>query len=323
MGRTIRSHLPGAVFHLTARTQGHEPWFSEELRSRIVEYIASAIGTTDSRLLAYAIMPNHLHLVVRQGQSPLGHIMQPLLCRVALLVKRRHRIQGHVFERRFRDHACLDPDYVRNAIVYAHLNPVRAGLVDQAIAYRWSSHAQYVAAAVEPTCITGALAFEDALGLFASQEGAALPELRQAYCRYLAWRIERDRHNAAEELGETVGLPPSPPPVGSGDIWWYRMFARMPRSAGGLSERAEDRSPPSRLDLSDIAKQALAEFAPAVSLERVRGNSKARGVTRLRRIMVTRMNAAEYPGRAIARYLRVSDQCVSNILAAYRQSVGR
>lgn len=323
MGRTPRSHLPGAVFHLTARTQGHQPWFTESLRARMTEYLASAIRGSDSRLLAYAIMPNHLHLMVHQGELRLERIMQPLLCRTALLVQRRHGVVGHVFERRFRDHTCLDPRHVRNTIVYTHLNPVRAGLVNQAAAYPWSSHALYLDEPVERDPLRDVVAVERALGLFAAVDGAGPAELRRAYRRYVGWRVRRDRHHAREALDEAVGPPPPQPPVSGGDAWWWRTFVPPISVDGGRGDTLEGESPTTRMDLSDIAKRTLAQRAPTLPLERVRGNSKARRIVEIRRTMVCRMDAAGYAGCSIARYLRVSDQCVSNILVAARRAAAR
>jgi REP element-mobilizing transposase RayT len=315
MGRTPRSHLPGAVFHLTARTQGHAPWFTDALRTRIVDYVAAAVGVSDARLIAYAVMSNHLHLVVRQGMWPLGRVMQPLLRRIAGLVQRTHGTEGHVFERRFNDRACLDPAYVRNAVVYVNLNAVRAGLVADPVAYRWTSHAAYQTCDAVPTAMRSVFAVESGLRLFAPRDGLGLEELRRAYRRYVGWRIRCDRHAAAEELGHAVGARPPPPPVRCGDLYWSHAFA-PPLSGSGPADGLFPT--PSRPDLGDIARQTLAEHAGGIDLERVRSRYKGRAVVEVRQAIVCRMSEYGHPGRAIARYLRVSDQCVSNILAAER-----
>ncbi|HUG38980.1 MAG TPA: transposase [Longimicrobiales bacterium] len=140
MGRSFRPNLPGGTFHLTSRLQGREALFTPALRTRFVAAMRAQVAHSDVALLAYVIMPNHFHLVLQQGDAPLFRFMQPLLRRVALMVQRRHRREGHVFERRYRDNPCGDADHLRNAIVYTHLNPVRARLCDEAGAYPWSSH---------------------------------------------------------------------------------------------------------------------------------------------------------------------------------------
>jgi putative transposase len=59
-------------------------------------------------------------------------------------MQRRLRTTGHFFERRY--HATLvDADaYLLELLRYIHLNPVRAGLVDEPGGYPWSSHHNYV-----------------------------------------------------------------------------------------------------------------------------------------------------------------------------------
>src|SRR5512145_1122737 len=110
------------LFHITTRTVCHRKWFTPRNRSRIEGIIAAALVRSDASLLAHTIMPNHLHLLVQQGNAPLARLMQPLLRRVALLIQHTHGIEGHVFERRFRDKPCPDADYARNAIAYIHRN---------------------------------------------------------------------------------------------------------------------------------------------------------------------------------------------------------
>lgn len=314
MPRAPRSHLPGAVFHLTARTQGHEPWFTEELRPRIADVIAWSLGVSDALLLAWAIMPNHLHLVVRQGGWRLERVMHPLLHRTAILVQRTHGVEGHVFERRFRDRACLDPDYVRNAIVYTHLNPVRAGLVRTPIDYAWTSHTMYAVAAGGPSCMDGVLSAESGLPLFAAWPGMAPGELRQAYERFVDWRMQQDRRLKAEDSGDEMIPLPNAPIVRDGDRCWSRAFAPLFRPHRMSGEDGLQR----RHDLGKIAVDALAELAPGVPLERVRSSCKERAVVRARRGLVRRMSDAGHLGVAIARYLRVTPQCVSNILSRDR-----
>ena len=143
--------MPGGAFHITSRLQGHVPLFVP-ICDRIVELIDYCFARSDATLVARAIMPNHLHLVMRQGSDPLHATMQPLLRRIAYLVQRTHGVKGHVFERAFAHRTCGNAAYLRNCIVYAHLNPVRAKLADRPEDYHWTSHLNYVAddPAIEP-----------------------------------------------------------------------------------------------------------------------------------------------------------------------------
>lgn len=314
MGRRHRSYLPGAVFHLTTRTQGGEPWFTPVLRTRLVDYAASAIRRTDATLLAYAIMPNHLHLVLRQGRQPLDRVMQPLLRRAALVVQRSHGLVGHVFQRRYRDHVCLDPDYARNTIVYTHLNPVRAGLLEDPGAYDWASHRFYLGDATVPEPMASVLAVDDGLRLFAPWDGCTISDLRGAYSRLVGWQLERDRQAATEEPVETARSLPPRPFVLAADTAWSHSFAPLFRDGtpGGTDSPSMYGSAAG--DLDRIARHTLAEHAPDLQLDEVRTNSKRPAIVRARRRLIPRLAAAGHSGAAIARFLGVSQQCVSNVL---------
>ena len=139
MGRRLRPHLPGATFHLTSRLHAGLPRFTPGMRTRAVGILREEVDRSDIDMLAYVIMPNHFHLVLRQGEAPLHRFMQPWLTRIALLVQRTWGCVGHVFERRYRDSVC-DLDHLRHAIDYTHRNPVRAGLCRLPDRYAWSSY---------------------------------------------------------------------------------------------------------------------------------------------------------------------------------------
>ncbi len=143
MPRRRRPYMPGAIFHLTARTQGKEHWFDAAMRDFIHEAMAHVQRQTDAKLRAYAIMSNHLHVLLQQGLAPISAFMQPLLCRTALAVKRKYGVDGHVFSRRFWDGVCVDEAQVFAVVDYIHGNPVRAGLCAELTAWPWTSHASY------------------------------------------------------------------------------------------------------------------------------------------------------------------------------------
>lgn len=142
MGRSRRRNLPGVAFHLTARIQGGTALL-KGLEKRSASLIKTWAANSDFCLVAYAIMPNHLHIIAVQGQLPLQRFMQPALSGISQSVIRAHSHRGHVFECRYYDKPCLDAEYLRNAIAYVHLNPVRAGLCSRASDYEWSSHGLY------------------------------------------------------------------------------------------------------------------------------------------------------------------------------------
>ena len=139
MARQLRPYLPGAVFHITARTHSGQAWFDPATRDFICKCLSTVQRRLDTMVLAFVVMPNHLHIVARQGDEPLGRFMHPLLTRIAMTVRKKHDLVGHVFGRRYWSHPCITEDYLATCIAYVHHNPVKAELCAAARDYKWSS----------------------------------------------------------------------------------------------------------------------------------------------------------------------------------------
>ncbi len=78
---------------------------------------------------AWALMPNHFHLLVRTGRMPLSLSMRRLLTGYVVNFNRRHRRYGHLFQNRYKSIVCEEDPYLLELTRYIHLNPLRAGLV--------------------------------------------------------------------------------------------------------------------------------------------------------------------------------------------------
>jgi REP element-mobilizing transposase RayT len=309
MGRRYRSYLPGVAFHVTARTQGREPLFVGR-EERIVEMIHETTARSDVRLDAFVVMPNHLHLIVTQGDRHLADYMQALLCRVALYVQRDLKREGHVVERRYRDAACLDAEYYRNAITYVHLNPVRAGLIKAASQYPWSTHTLYDAATVGEISPVGA---EDGLRVFADRSDSSIDACRIAYGKFLTWRLGTDTHHAAG--GNDVPVPPVRPCCDGGDAYWNARQAAARERAGPADAKAA-----ARADLRDIALNVLAASAPEMSLDVLRSGERAHELVRVRRQAIARALNVGYRPYQIARFFQISPAAVSFVSSGSRRS---
>jgi REP element-mobilizing transposase RayT len=214
MPRRKRCYLPGSAFHLVARTNRGEEFFCDpERRDFIVNAIDRSIRKTDVRLYAFAVMSNHIHLVIRQGVDSIAQLMHPLLREVARAVHRWETGDGHIFSRPFYESPCSDPAYLRQAIAYVNLNPERAELCDDSIDYAWTSHAEYCNRVIEARVRSTELV--SILPLFAS----GIPGQSEVndYLAYLRWCRRCD------SMPDGVRRPPAPnAPVG--DDYWTRHF---------------------------------------------------------------------------------------------------
>lgn len=144
MPRQARLDAPGTLHHVIVRgiEQGRivaDRKDRENFVARIGE-VATATGTT---IYAWALLPNHVHLLVRSGRQGLPRFMRRLLTGYAVSYNRRHRRYGHVFQNRYKSIVCDEEAYFRELVRYIHLNPLRAKLVRdvaQLDRYPWCGH---------------------------------------------------------------------------------------------------------------------------------------------------------------------------------------
>jgi REP element-mobilizing transposase RayT len=96
------------------------------------------------QVYAWALMPNHFHILLRTGRQSLATSMRRLLTGFAVNFNRRHKRYGHLFQNRYKSIICEEEPYLLELTRYIHLNPLRAGLVpnlERLRDYPWTGHA--------------------------------------------------------------------------------------------------------------------------------------------------------------------------------------
>lgn len=137
---------PGYISHITQRAAGREPLFLEDADYLTMLGLLKEVSESfDLQFYALCLMDNHIHLLVEPQQENLSKAMHSIFFKYAMRFNRKYSRRGHIFGGAYRQAVCLDSSYFLAASVYIHLNPVRAGLVQKATDYRWSSCSLYVA----------------------------------------------------------------------------------------------------------------------------------------------------------------------------------
>jgi REP element-mobilizing transposase RayT len=107
------------------------------------KYLGDTLITAGSKALAWALMPNHYHLVLRSGPEKVSKVMQVLLTSYGHYFNRKRRRVGYVYQGRFKSVLCEEETYLLELVRYVHLNPVRARIVRslRALAgWPWAGH---------------------------------------------------------------------------------------------------------------------------------------------------------------------------------------
>jgi putative transposase len=145
MPRIGRLFIPGGCFHLIGRGLERRCIFRNHVDKRdFLARIGEHLQRTDYQCLAWALMSNHYHFLVRAGTSSLKTPMAPVLGGFAGAYNRRCGRSGYVFQNRYTSILCDEDNYLLDLTRYIHLNTVRAGFVDTLDAlgqYHWTGHA--------------------------------------------------------------------------------------------------------------------------------------------------------------------------------------
>jgi putative transposase len=92
------------------------------------------------RILAYCLMPNHFHLALWPHEDgDLSRWMHWLLTTHVRRYLRHYHSSRHVWQGRFKAFAIEEDEHLLTVLRYVERNPLRAGLVDRAEAWSWSS----------------------------------------------------------------------------------------------------------------------------------------------------------------------------------------
>ena len=146
MPRSSRIVIPGVPHHVVQRGNRSQPiFFSDADRDRYVDWLAEGCQRFATICLAWCLMDNHIHLIL--VPSTVDGLRGPIASAATRLSQRINLIQqtnGHLFQGRYASYA-MDEAHLMVALRYVENNPVRAGLVDAAEQWAWSSAAAHVA----------------------------------------------------------------------------------------------------------------------------------------------------------------------------------
>lgn len=144
MPRRSRVDAPGALHHIIVRGIERKKIFKDHKdRDSFLERLGILFTETNTVCFAWALIPNHFHLLLRTGATPLSSVMRRLLTGHAVYFNRRHKRSGHLFQNRYKSILCQEDAYLLELVRYIHLNPLRARLVQnhqQLILYPYCGH---------------------------------------------------------------------------------------------------------------------------------------------------------------------------------------
>ncbi|RLC06227.1 MAG: transposase [Deltaproteobacteria bacterium] len=144
MPRKARIDAPGALHHVIIRGIERRKIFRSDYdRKNFLKRLQELIPDTQTDCFAWTLIPNHVHLLLRTGLIPISVLMSRLLTGYAGWFNKKYRRHGQLFQNRYKSILCQEDPYLMELVRYIHLNPLRAGLVEdikELEKYPWSGH---------------------------------------------------------------------------------------------------------------------------------------------------------------------------------------
>ena len=144
MPRQSRIDTPGALHHIMIRgIEGKNIFKDNKDRDDFIERLGNILSDTSTPCYAFALMSNHVHLLLRTGLVPVAQVMRRLLTGYAVKFNRRHKRYGKLFQNRYKSILCQEDPYLLELVRYIHLNPLRADLIkdyDKLGRYKYCGH---------------------------------------------------------------------------------------------------------------------------------------------------------------------------------------
>src|SRR6185503_13198442 len=151
MPRPHREIVPNQPHHVTERGNRKELVFKDqEDYERYLSLLQTHAIKEGIKVPAFCLMPNHIHAIaIPPDEESLPRAMREVQSDYARAFNRKYGKSGHVWQGRYFS-CSLEPIHLYRAVRYVEMNPVRAGLVDEAWLYPWSSASYHVGLVAAP-----------------------------------------------------------------------------------------------------------------------------------------------------------------------------
>lgn len=319
MPRQSRLDAPGVLHHVMGRgIEKRNIFINDADRHDFIERLTGLSDDGAMDIYAWALLPNHFHLLCKTRNRPLPSTMRKLLTGYVVNFNRRHRRYGHLFQNRYKSIVCQEDRYFKELVRYIHLNLLRAGLVDDLdhlAQSPWSGHSAV-------------------LGLY------KMSWQDTEYVLSHFGQNHNGRANYLQFVKEGAGQGHRPELVGGGLIrslgGWSEVLALRRKDQKvaydqrilGDSEFVQDvttglddlvkrnlRLSGRRIDIEGLAAGVCRQYK--ISLGELCSGSRRQSVVQARTVLSwIAVRELGYSGAEVARYIGVTNSCVTRIVAS-------
>lgn len=177
MARPLRIQYENACYHVTCRGNGRQDIFTCDAdRRSFLDLLARSVDIYQARLIAFVLMSNHFHLIVKTPRANLQEFMRHFNISYTSYFNKRRNRSGHLYQGRYKAFLIDADSYLLEVSRYVHANPLHAARLADAPEeqkarflkdYRWSSYPDYISSVRHPF-----LSPDDLLGYFEGDRSA-------------------------------------------------------------------------------------------------------------------------------------------------------
>jgi REP element-mobilizing transposase RayT len=144
MARPLRMDFPDSFYHVLSRgNERRDIYRTKRDYEQFLDLLERMVERFGIEVHAYALLPNHYHLLLRTREGNLSRAVQWLGVSYSIWFNLKHQRVGHLFQGRFKSFIVENERYFSSLCTYIHGNPLRAGLAENLADYRWSSYPFY------------------------------------------------------------------------------------------------------------------------------------------------------------------------------------
>jgi len=123
MPRRARLDAPGTLHHVIVRgIERRRIVYDDRDRQAFVNRLGDLVIETKTQVFAWALMSNHVHILLKSSAYGVSKFMSRLLAGYAIQYNRRHGRYGHLFQNRYKSIVCEENAYFKELVRYIHLN---------------------------------------------------------------------------------------------------------------------------------------------------------------------------------------------------------
>ena len=145
MARRARKRSESGFYHVMLRGINRQIIFeSADDKYRLLSTLKRFIDAEKFAVYGYCLMDNHVHLLIQELEDDISGAIRRICSSYVLWYNKKYDRCGHLFQERFKSEPVENDNHFLMNLRYIHQNPIKAGLCEDLLDYKWTSYKEYI-----------------------------------------------------------------------------------------------------------------------------------------------------------------------------------